>query len=376
MNGGVRVSRIMNLLIVLALIVGSLSGCSPKQSQEEQLDAYINKYFIIDPSASIAVMVIDEGQPVYKKAFGYANIETLEKATPMTNYRLASITKMFTAMCVAILEEDGLITYDTLVKDILEDFPSYGDAISIQHLLQHRSGLYDFYDRTDLLDKTFDVDHQVLDSDVYEIVKKSEGLAFEPGQKHDYVDVNYILLGLIVEKVSGMTLTDYMATHIFEPLEMDNSLCNDTTMAFDIAHRALGTAKENDKYITKDQNFSSATRGDGNVYTSLDDMYKWDQGLYGNVLLSNESKEAHYKAPKRPGLYSHNYDFGWVFRNNAKKQLEMMHYGSSQGFSTVYIRIPEKKQAIVVLSNRNEADEVYDLHIKIRSIYGMPQMLY
>lgn len=364
------------LLLILLVILMMISACSEKVGKEEAMDALIGKYFLIEPSASIAVMVVDEGEVVYQKAFGYENIETLKEATPKTNYRLASVTKMFTAMGTAILVDQGKLTYDTLVKDILPDFPSYGDKISVQDLLRHRSGLYDFYDRTDLLDQSFDVDHQVLDTDVYEIVKKSEGLAYETGERFDYVDVNYILLGLIIEEVSDMSLTDFMDTYIFEPLEMKNSLCNDNTMSFEIANRAYGTDILNDKYYTKDQSYSSATRGDGNVYTSLEDMYKWDQALYGNKLLSKEGMATYLTPPRRPDMYYDNYDFGWMFISNAENQLEMIHNGASQGFSTFYTRIPEKKQAIIVLSNRNYADEVYTLHEKIRDIYGISPMAY
>lgn len=367
-----------NLMIIILFIILSFTflGCSDHTTKEEQLDKHMNQLFNSGNQPSISILVVDNGEPVYKKSFGYANIETLEEATPSTNYRLASVSKMFTAMSIMILKDRGQLDYDMRVKDILEDFPEYGKDITIRHLLYHTSGLKSFYDLTELLDEQFDEENQILDSDVYEIVKRADCTNFTPGAMFEYSDTGYIMLGLIVEEVSGTKLSDFMKENIFIPLNMDNTVIFDKTLDMSINNRAYGTDSDGTKYFTKDQSYSSATRGDGAVYSSLEDLYKWDQALYSDILVSKETMQEAYTPPGYLNSTYDNYTCGWIFRKNGKGQLELCHNGSTQGFSTIYFRIPEKQQAIIVLSNKNESDIAYELHEKIRKIYDFAKESY
>ncbi len=352
------------------------SGCVEKKTPEEKLDKYIqNLYSKYDgPTSSIAVLVVDDGKILFNKSYGYANVDTLEKATSNTNYRIASLTKMFTAMSIMILKDRGQLDYDTKVIDILEDFPEYGKDITIRHLLMHTSGLKDFYELTDLLDKEFNEENQLLDADVYEIVKKSDSTYFEPGQIHRYSDAGYIVLGLIVEKISGMTLSDFMDKNIFKPLHMDNTLLYDKMQNPEIKNRAYGTEYRVNKFITSDQSFSSATRGDGGVYTSLDDLYKWDQALYDgmkkDILVHKETLREAYTPPKMLNGSYDNYNFGWMFRKNGNMYFEQYHTGGTQGFITCYLRLPDQKKTFIILSNRNDDEAPWEIDTIIRELYG------
>ncbi len=366
--------KIAILISVILSLNLSFVGCTDKKSPEEKLDEYINKIYSkehYDPAPSISILVIDHGAAVYKKSFGYANVETLEKATPNTNYRIASVTKMFTAMCVIILKDRGLLDYDTKVCEILEDFPEYGNDIAVRHLLTHTAGLPDFYDSVDLLDQEFDENHQILDSDVYEIVKRADSTNFPPGSNFQYTDTAYIVLGRVVETVSGMELSDFMKENIFMPLKMYNTVAYDKTSDMEIKNRAYGTEPAGTKYIINDQSYSSATLGDGGVYSSLEDMYKWDQALYSNTLVSKDSLLEAFTPPKylNSSCCNGNYNFGWGFRKNDRGEMEQFHEGATQGFSASYFRIPEQKRAIIVLSNKNNDKNAYELHMYIRKIY-------
>ncbi len=350
-----------------------------KKNPEEQLDAYINQIYshYYKPSPSMSVLVVDNGKAVYKKSFGYANIDTLEKATPDTTYRLSSTSKMFIAMAIIMLKERGQLDFDTKVCDILDDFPEYGKEITIKHLLEHKSGIKDFYNLTGLLNKQFDENNQVLDSDVYEMVKKAGSTNFPPGTSFQYSDTGYIMLGLIVEKVSGMKLSDFMSENIFKPLEMNDTVLYDKTLDNYIPNRAYGAEPDGTKYkfITKDQSYSSATRSDGTVYTSIEDMYKWDQALYTDKLVRKETLKEAYTPPDvaYPAgdyLARWKYTCGWIFLKNDDGDLIQYHSGWTTGFSTIYYRIPEKKRAIVVLSNMTDDDYAYNLPTKIAEIYG------
>ncbi|WP_312649581.1 serine hydrolase domain-containing protein [Aminipila sp.] len=366
-----RVSRNIKILVVIFLCL-TLAGCVNSRTPEQQLDNYIQKEYCKynSPSSAISILIVDNGKIVYNKSYGYANIETLEKADSATNYRLASVTKMFTAMCAMILKDRGLLDYDTKVSDILEDFPEYGKDITVRQLLTHTSGLRDFYDLTDLLDEDFNEENQLLDSDVYEIVKRADSTYFTPGNHFKYSDTGYIVLGRVIEKVSGMTLSEFMDKNIFKPLKMNNTVAFDKRQNPEIKNRAYGTQLHGNKFIIKDQSYSSATLGDGGVYSSLEDLYKWNQALYSNILVSNETLEDAYTPAKYLNSLYDNYNCGWFFRKNTEGQMEQTHDGATQGFSTFFLRIPEKEQAIVVLSNRNNDQQAYELHKYIRKLYN------
>ncbi|WP_432664457.1 serine hydrolase domain-containing protein [Wukongibacter baidiensis] len=374
---GNRVSKTNIMIIILSIILSfTFLGCSDQTTEEEQLDKHMDKVVYSSDLPSISILVVDNGKPVYKKSFGCANMETLEKATPSTNYRLASVSKMFTAMSIMILKDRGQLDYDMRVKDILKDFPEYGKDITIRHLLNHTSGLRSFYDLTDLLDEEFSVENQLLDSDVYEIVKRTDSTYFTPGSIFKYSDTGYVILGLVVEEVSGMKLPDFMRENIFIPLNMDNTVVFDKTLNMSINNRAYGTESDGTKFITKDQSYSSATRGDGSIYSSLEDLYKWDQALYSDILVSKETMQEAYTPPNHLNSLFENYTCGWIFRKNGEDQLEQVHAGGTQGFSTIYFRIPEKKQSIIILSNRNESNTVYELDDPIRKIYDFAKESY
>jgi len=370
--------KIIILIMVILSLSLSLMGCADKKSPEEKLDEYVNKIYSKDhdPAPSLSILVVDHGKVVYKKSFGYANINTLEKANTNTNYRLASITKMFTAMCAMILKDRGLLDYDTKVSDILKDFPKYGKDITVRNLITHMSGLRDYYDLVDLLNENFDENNQLLDSDVYEIVKRADSTYFPPGSTYKYSDTGYTVLGLVVEKVSGMELSDFMNENIFKPLKMYNTVAYDKTLDIKIKNKAYGTEPTGTQYIIKDQSYSSAVLGDGGVYSSVEDLYKWNQALYSDILVREDTLKEAYAPPRYLNSLYNNYNFGWFFRKNGRGELEQYHNGSTQGFSTYYLRIPEQKSTIIVLSNKNYDDNAYELHEYIRKIYDFGKEYY
>lgn len=187
--------KIIVLIIVLVIILAITSvvwGSKSVMSYDEKaqkLDNYMEQFFQDEVNPSISILIIDDGKAVYRKSFGYANLQTLEVATPCTNYRIASISKMFTAMSIVILKDRGLLGYDDRVQDILDDFPDYGKNITVKHLLNHTSGLRDYNDELlYLLDGSFDENNQLIDSDVYEMIKKADSTYFKPGSKFRYSD--------------------------------------------------------------------------------------------------------------------------------------------------------------------------------------------
>ncbi len=373
-----RVSRNIKILAVIFLCL-TLAGCVNSRTPEQQLDNYIQKEYCKynSPSSAISILIVDNGKIVYNKSYGYANIETLEKADSDTNYRLASVTKMFTAMCAMILKDRGLLDYDTKVSAILEDFPEYGKDITVRQLLTHTSGLRDFYDLTDLLDEDFNEENQLLDSDVYEIVKRADSTYFTPGNHFKYSDTGYIVLGRVIEKVSGMTLSEFMDKNIFKPLKMNNTVAFDKRQNPEIKNRAYGTQLHGNKFIVKDQSYSSATLGDGGIYTSLDDLYKWDQALYSDKLVSKETLEEAYTPTKPLNSLYDCYNCGWNFGKNGGGFLEQLHWGETQGFTNIYVRIPYLKKTCIILSNENNnSNQIQRLDKKIRELFDFGSINY
>ncbi|MEM6629865.1 MAG: serine hydrolase domain-containing protein [Bacteroidota bacterium] len=311
------------------------------------IDSLFKDYFVPNPGASF--IVIKEGNIVMSKAYGYADAENKVLATPYTNYRLASVSKQFTAMAIMILVHRGKLTYDTRLTDVFPEFPAYGQEINIRHLLTHRSGLAD-YGRFLEQDRT----EQLLNREMLDSLMQTESTMFTPGSKFRYSNTAYALLPLIVEKLSGLSYTDFIHKEIFDPLEMNHS----TTYykGVDIENRAYGHVIEEGKVIKKDQSLTSALQGDGSIYTSVTEYAKWDQGLYNDKLMPQEELEEAFIAWDKNGkTRKKGYGYGWFisYKNGTKV---LSHGGATIGFSLYVTRVPSKKLTVAVFSNRDQGD--------------------
>ncbi|TCO67904.1 serine hydrolase domain-containing protein [Marinisporobacter balticus] len=259
------------------------------------------------------------------------------------------MTKQFTAMCIMILKQRGLLTYDTKLTDIFLNFPEYGNDITIKNLLQHTSGLVDFYDLIPKNQK-----EQLKDQDVFNIYKTENRLKLKPGSKFEYCDGNYVLLAMAVEKVSGMSFAEFLEKNIFKPLKMNNTVAYEKGIST-VKNRAYGTTKMNGKYIETDQNLTSATLGDGGIYTSLMDYYKWDQALYTDKMVSFETLNQAFSNGVRDSESGDSYGFGWGYFFMGGKKI-LYHTGGTVGFTTVVVRIPSEKFTVVIFTNYNNLD--------------------
>lgn len=360
------------LHIFLLILVGfCLTGCQDNESAEQKLDKYMAKITDDKNGPSISLMIIDNGNIAYQKSFGLANVETKEHASSSTNYRIASLTKMFTAACIVKLKEENKINYTDKVSKYLPDFPEYGKDITILQLLEHTSGLMDYYgEPVKLLNKQIDREHQLTDDDVYEIVKKLDDTYFEPGTEFLYSDTGYTVLGRVVAAVSGMSLSEYMTKEIFKPLHMDHTIAYDPLAKQEIPNRAFGSGRRGSKYIVNDQSYSSAVLADGGVYSSLEDLYKWDNAITNGSLFKDKIiQEAISSAESLKPDGSYQYHFGWFFLKNENGFIEQCHEGNTQGFSTTYLRLPKLKKTLIVLSNKNDDEDAYLLHRIVKPLY-------
>ena len=309
------------------------------------IDSLLSDYDLGDGPGA-AVMIIKEGVILFSNGYGLANLENEIPITNETNFRLASITKQFTAMCIMILINHGELDFESTLTEIFPPFPSYGNNITIRYLLNHTSGLVDY---ESLIQN--DATEQVSDMDVYNMMTGLDSTYFTSGTDYRYSNTGYALLAMIVEKKSGLTFSEFLKENIFSPLEMNNSVAHQEGIS-NITNRAYGYSQEDDGYNLDDQSLTSAVLGDGGIYTSLNDMFRWDQSLYVDTLIPYEILNEAFTSGELSSGEKTGYGFGWrmdtyLYRNRAH------HTGSTRGFRNVFMRFPDQKISILILTNRN-----------------------
>lgn len=347
-------------LLVLGLVWLATAMCAHAQSAQQsrltQIDQLMSRYAGDIPGASL--LVVSNGKAVVRRGYGYANLEEHVEAGPQTDYRLASVTKQFTATCILLLRQDGKLRLQDRVRKWLPELPASDDAITLYQLLTHTGGLIDYEDlippgRTTQLD----------DADVLSLIASQHRLYFAPGSAYRYSNGGYVLLGLIVQRVSGMDLADFMHERIFKPLGMDHTLLYEHHRGPQVTNRAYGYSDINGKWTRTDQDTTSATRGDGGVYSSIDDLAKWDAALYTDKLLNADSRRLAFSAHVRTDDPSIDYGFGWRITGDT-----VWHSGESMGFRNVIVRWPKRHLAVIILSNRNHF-QPYPLALAIGQLF-------
>jgi len=292
-----------------------------------------------------SVIVIRDGRVVFRRAYGMADLEHHTPARPTTDYRLASMTKQFTAMATMLLVRDGRLNYDQPVRTVLPELPPAAAGVTIRHLLNHTSGVLDY---EDLIPDTQTV--QVSDQDVLRLLASRDSVYFPAGTKYRYSNSGYCLLALVIERVSGMAFADFLRQRIFAPLGMTHTVAHvagrDT-----VPERAFGYTPDSGRFVPSDQSVTSATLGDGGIYTSVEDLVHWDQTLYTERLVDRATLALATTPPVLPGD-STQYGFGW-FVDVYRGLRRWRHTGETSGFTNAIQRFPERRTTVIVLTNRN-----------------------
>jgi CubicO group peptidase (beta-lactamase class C family) len=378
--------RVLALLLITALPFPKLGA--QENVRTKQLDAMLRKA-VTPGQPGLAVLVKKDGRILFEKGYGVRKIRGIAPITPDTDFRLASVTKQFTAMAVMLLVRDGKLRYDTALTEIFPEFPVYGKAITVRHLLTHTSGLPDYEDLMERVDesrgKRWSAEHQIQDEEVLALLEKETRGKFAPGTSWAYSNSGYVVLGLIVAKVSAVPYPEFLERRIFTPLDMQNTLAYQKGKN-EIPARAFGHGREHGKLILTDQSSTSATLGDGGVYSNLEDLSKWDRALANHTLLSAaemqpaltavklaDGSEPHWPAEPdgdnlAPGK-SVSYGFGW-FLNGYPGHPRMWHSGTTIGFRNVIERftIHRDRLTIVILCNRADFDPTA-LALEIADLY-------
>ncbi len=299
-------------------------------------------------SPGAGVMVIRDGKPIFAKGYGLADIEDQIPCRTNTDFRLASVTKQFTAMAVLILADKKKLSLDENLSAFFPEFPAYGTNITVRHLLTHTSGLIDY---EDIIPKGTEI--AVLDRDVLRLLMKEDKTYFPPGTKFKYSNSAFSLLSLIVEVRSGMPFAQFLKQNIFGPLKMDHTLAYEQGLST-VPNRAFGYSHKDGSWQRTDQSLTSSVLGDGGIYSSVADLFYWDQGLYAHKLISSKLQEEAFTSHVETNEGGVGYGFGW-FICSYRGLKEIWHSGNSIGFTTRIVRYPERKFTVIILTNRNDA---------------------
>jgi len=297
-----------------------------------------------------AAIVIKDGKALFAKGYGLADLERKIPCTTNTNFRLASVTKQFTAMAVLILAEQGKLSLEDRLPKFFPEFPAYGKTISLRHLLTHTSGLPDYEDHIPA-----GTTIPLSDRDVLFILRQQSKTDVVPGAQFHYSNSAYVLLALIVENVSGKTFPVFLREKIFDPLGMTNSIAYVAGRSC-VPNRAYGYINGTSGWELSDQSATSAVLGDGGIYSSVADLVKWDLALYTEKLINRTMLADAFTAhSSQSDFEGSGYGYGW-YVGNFRGTERIWHYGSTCGFSTRIERFPGRRLSVIVLTNRYESE--------------------
>jgi CubicO group peptidase (beta-lactamase class C family) len=371
--------RLRIIIPLAALFSLGMEARLPAQSSEASMDKKIDALFsgvTSSDAPGLAVFVRKDGRTVFERGYGVRDLRSKATINGHANFRLASFTKQFTAMAIMLLVHDGKLRYDQALTEIFPDFPAYGNTISVRNLLNHTSGLPDYEDLMDAIEKAkgpiWTPEKQIQDAEVLELLKKEKSGKFAPGTSWSYSNSGYVVLGLIVAKVSRKSYGDFVHERIFAPLKMNHTLVFQKGKN-EVANRAFGHSQDGSALKETDQSLTSATLGDGGVYSNLEDLAKWDDALRNHSLLGekefqpalspvklNDGSAPHWpREPNDDNLHPGkpvSYGFGW-FLDPYQGHSRMWHTGSTVGFRTVIERFTEGDGlTVIILCNRADLE--------------------
>ncbi|MBU0472593.1 MAG: serine hydrolase [Bacteroidetes bacterium] len=327
----------IEFFVLIFIIQGFIVG---QEKLTDDIEKKVDEYFaplLLEDLISGSILIAKGGQILLSKGYGIANREYDIKCTTDTKYRLASVSKQFTSMAIMMLEEKGLLsTKDTLSK-FIHDYPN-GNKITIHHLLTHTSGVVNYSSLPDHYE-TWSKPHTI--QQVIERFKNMP-LNFEPGEKFEYSNSGYVLLAFIIEKVSGKTYEEFLTENIFKPLGMNDTGIDSHTKI--IRDRAVGHYNAGDGITQADYLYVQYTNGAGSIYSTVNDMFKWDRALYTDKLISPKSIE------KMFAQFIANYAYGWFVRDAFGRKL-IEHRGGINGFLTMIQRFVDDDVVVISLFN-------------------------
>ncbi len=343
--------KIIVTAILSLLLFGVISFGQTKSEKFDELLGLYQEYGKFNGS----VLVADKGKIVYKKGFGWANMEWDIPNASNTKHRLGSISKQFTALLILQLAAENKLDLHAPITDYLPNYnKAHGDRITTHHLLTHTSGIPNYTSFPGFMAK--ETRNYYTPDD---FVKKFEDkdLEFTPGERFNYSNSGYFLLGVIIEKITGKTYEEMLQDNIFEPIGMKDSGYDSHGEI--ISNRATGYDKNGNNYVNSSYLDMSIPYAAGSLYSTVEDLYLWDQALYTDKLLSKENMELYF-TPQIPAFGNSHYAYGWMTRyekigNTSDSIAVITHGGGINGFNTIISRSITDKSLVVLLNNTGGA---------------------
>lgn len=339
-------SLALPLLLLLSLTCLAQNGSSTK------VDEFIRAEMQAQQIPGLSLAVIKNGEIMIAKGYGLANVELQVPVKPETIFQSGSMGKQFTATAVMMLMKEGKLSLDDKITKYFPDGPETWRNITIRHLLTHTSGMTDY-------PQDFDMRRDYTEDDLLQRMKPI-ALAFQPGEKWSYSNLGYVLLGILIHKVSGKFYGDFLQVRVFKPLEMSTArIISEEDI---VANRAAGYRVVNGQL--KNQNWVSPslnTTADGALYLTVYDIAKWDAALYTEKLLKRATLEQMWTPVKLNNGTTHPYGFGWAL-GEVRGHRIVEHGGSWQGFKSHIARYVNDKLTIVVFANQARANPAKFTH--------------
>ncbi|GGG92780.1 serine hydrolase domain-containing protein [Pedobacter zeae] len=326
--------------LIFSLILGFLTGCKTTgQTPVEIVDHYYQS-----GKFNGSILIAQNNQVVIDTVFGYRDLNNKTALNKEIPFYIASLSKPITAIAITLMAEKGLLSFNDKAVKFVENLPAYTRNMTIKQLLNHTSGIRDY---ENVLKKK-----GLSNTDVVYWLHGQDGLAFEPGTKFQYSNSGYIILSLIIEKISKMTYAEFLKQNIFDPLQMHHTTVYESGTV--IASKAIGYNK--DKEV---DDYSILTTGDGGIYSTAEDLFKLDKALRTNQLLSEERTKQLYQTPVLKDGTSSKYGAGW-FIKKIDGDMIAQHTGGLAGFRSLFWRNLKNGYTIIALTNQGDAFPVFD----------------
>ena len=342
-----RRPRLASTLALTALLLTLPFGLVGAQADPTaRVDSFITAEMQRQHIPGVALAVVRDGRIVLAKGYGFANLEHQVPVKPETIFQSGSVGKQFTATAVMMLVEAGRVSLDDPITKYFPDAPESWKAITVRHLLTHTAGTTDYPDDFDFRrDYTED-----------ELLARAEAipLAFKPGDQWGYSNLGYLLLGVLIHKVTGEFYGDFLQERVFRPLGMNTARV--MSEADIIPNRAAGYRLvegeiKNQEWVSPSMN----TTADGSLYLTVLDMAKWDAALYTERLLKQSSLDQMWTPVKLNGGTTKPYGFGWGLREVGGHRI-IEHGGAWQGFKSYIARYVDRRLTVIVFANLEQAD--------------------
>jgi CubicO group peptidase (beta-lactamase class C family) len=340
-----KILEFASLILLIWWLPTHFLSAQVTHDQKKAVDRVFEEYNNTQ-SPGCAVAVIQDEKIIYKKGYGMADLERHVPIRTETVFYAGSISKQFVAACAQLLVEAGNLDISQPVQSYLIDFPEYKNPITIRHLIHHTSGIKDYFELLEKSGKNYL--NQISTTEVYTLIKNQTELNFLPGERYAYSNSGYLMLAMIIEKVTGVPFAQYVKENIFEPLEMHHSMFLDNVNRL-VPNRAWGYYKNIHGQI-ENRIMRFDLVGSGGLYTTVEDLARWDANFYESRIGS----DAFIKKMLTSGRLNDGTDIKYAFaiRKSSFLGLPVIgHSGSLGGYRAQFLQFPEQRFSIIILGN-------------------------